>query len=216
LTTTIGLLGDVHAQAAPVAEALSIFEREEVDHIICAGDIAGYFEQLKPVIELLKDHHCRTIIGNHDQAYLESHAEDKDTTEYRYLDDLPETLEYVIEGKRIHVVHAHPPASQHGGIKLLDVNGKIIPEQELYWQKQLHALDADVLIVGHTHQVFAQQIGDVMLINPGSSVFNHSCAILELPSMQVEFFSLEGKEILKSWNFSMLFRSDDDYPPAKA
>ena len=54
-----------------------------------------------------------------------------------------------------------------------------------------------------------------MLINPGSSVFNHSCAILELPSMQVDFFSLEGRDILKSWNFSMLFRSNNPYPPAK-
>ncbi len=216
MSIKIGLISDLHAQPAPVADALSIFRREQVDTIICPGDIAGYFDDLRPVIDLLIKSDCDTIRGNHDQAYLESHAADSDSIEYRFLDDLPASLEYLIEGKRIYVVHAHPPASLHGGIKLLDVDGNLIPEQLAYWQQQLQNADYDVLIVGHTHQVYAQRTGDVMLINPGSSVFNHSCAILELPSMQVEFFSLEGRDILKSWNFSMLFRSDNNYPPAKA
>ena len=215
MTTRIGLVSDVHAAPAALREALAIFERKQVDKIICAGDIAGYFEELEPTVELLLDNNCSCIPGNHDLTYLETHADDVETLPYRFLAALPETLEFELEGRRVYVVHAHPPASQHGGIKLLDVDGNLIPEQTAYWQLELQDADYDVLIVGHTHQVFAQLIGDVMLINPGSSIFNHSCAILELPSMQVEFFSLEGKEILKSWNFSMLFRNNSDYPPAK-
>ena len=37
----IGLISDVHATAKPLKEALSIFQREGVDLILCAGDIAG-------------------------------------------------------------------------------------------------------------------------------------------------------------------------------
>lgn len=201
MSTRIGLLSDVHAKPAPVAEALSIFRREQVDSIICPGDIAGYFDEIKPAIELLVQSNCQAIIGNHDQAYIESHQDEKDTFEYNFLETLPETLEFNIEGKRVYVVHAHPPASQHGGIKLLDVDGELIPEQQKYWQRALTNLDYDVLIVGHTHQVFAERLGEVLVINPGSTQFNHTCMILTLPEMTVQTFALQGKDPVKSWNW---------------
>lgn len=201
MTTRIGLLSDVHAKSAPVAEALSIFERERVDRIICPGDIAGYFDELKPVIDLLIDYDCETVIGNHDQAYLAAHVEEAETPEKIFLRALPEKLAMSIEGKRIYMVHAEPPASQHGGIKLLDVDGQLIPEHKHHWKRQLQSFDHDVLIVGHTHQVFVEQLGEVLVINPGSTQFNHSCMILKLPEMTVEIFALEGKRVLKSWNW---------------
>jgi predicted phosphodiesterase len=58
--------------------------------------------------------------------------------------------------------------------------------------------------VGHTHQVYAEQLGKVFVVNPGSSIFNHSCMILSLPDLQLQTFSLGGQEIVKCWNFSML------------
>lgn len=201
MTTRLGLISDVHATHAPLKEALSIFKREQVDKIICAGDIAGYFDELEPAVDALLEHGCSTIIGNHDQAYIESHADEVDSKHYRFLNSLPETLQYEIEGKRIYVVHAHPPCSQHGGIKLLDVDGELIAEQRQYWQQQLQDENFDVLIVGHTHQVFAEQMGDVLVINPGSTQFNHTCMTLTLPEMTVETFALEGKQALKSWNW---------------
>jgi putative phosphoesterase len=201
MTTKLGLISDVHAKPAPLEEALSIFIREKVDSIICAGDIAGYFEELESTIDLLLEHECSTIIGNHDQAYLEVHADETDTRQYRFLSTLPDTLEVEIEGKRIYVVHAHPPSSQHGGIKLLDVDGRLINEQKQYWHRALQGFNSDVLIVGHTHQVFAEQLGDVLVINPGSTQFNHTCMILTLPDMTAETYALEGKQPLMSWNW---------------
>lgn len=208
MTTRIGLLSDVHAEPAPVAEALSIFKREQVDSIICPGDIAGYFDEVRAVIDLLLESNCQTIIGNHDQSYLESHQQERNSAEYRFLDALPETLEYEIEGRRVYVVHAHPPASQHGGIKLLDVDGELIPEQKRYWQQALNDLDYDVLIVGHTHQVFAEQLGDVLVINPGSTQFNHTCMILTLPEMTVQTLALQGKDPVKSWNWGKFIHNE--------
>jgi len=201
VSTRIGLLSDIHAKPAPVAEALSIFKREQVDSIICPGDIAGYFDEVKAAIDLLIESNCQAIIGNHDQAYLEKNSEASNTAEYKFLEALPETLEFNIEGKRVYVVHAHPPASQHGGIKLLDVDGELIPEQQKYWQRALTTLDADVLIVGHTHQVFAEQLGDMLVINPGSTQFNHTCMVLTLPEMTVQTFALQGMDPVKSWNW---------------
>lgn len=215
MSTKLGLISDVHAQPGPLTEALNLFEKEGVNLVICPGDIAGYFEELAATIQLLIDNNCETILGNHDQSFIEENPEEKDTPEYTFLDKLPASLEYTIEDKHIYVVHAHPPDSQHGGIKLLDVDGNIIPEQKEYWTRELEAFDHDVLIVGHTHQVFAEQLGEVLVVNPGSSAFNHSCMILTLPDMTVQTYALQGREILKSWNFSMLYGSDSPYPPAK-
>lgn len=201
MTTKLGLVSDVHAKSGPLGEALSIFRRENVDAIICAGDIAGYFDELEPTIDLLVEHKCSTIVGNHDQAYLAAHPDEADSRLHRFLSALPETLEVEIEGRRVYVVHAHPPASQHGGIKLLDVDGQLIDEAKNHWRQMLQELDCDVLIVGHTHQVFVEQLGQVLVVNPGSTQFNHSCMILTLPDMRVETYALEGKPVLKSWNW---------------
>jgi predicted phosphodiesterase len=56
-------------------------------------------------------------------------------------------------------------------------------------------------VVGHTHQVFTEQVGDILVVNPGSSAFNHSCAILSLPEMTVQVFPLSDREIEKTWNW---------------
>ncbi len=208
MSAKIGLLSDVHAKHAPVAEALSIFKSEQVDLIICPGDIAGYFDEINPVIDLLIESNCQTTIGNHDQSYIEAHSEETHTEEYHFLNNLPEKLEYEIEGKRVYVVHAHPPASQHGGIKLLDVDGELIPEQKQYWKQALNDVDYDVLIVGHTHQVFAELLGDVLVINPGSTQFNHTCMVLTLPEMTVQTFALQGRDPVKSWNWGKFIHNE--------
>ena len=215
MPSRIGLIGDVHASPAPLKQALNIFESEAVSKIICTGDIAGYFEQLTETIELLEAHRCETIIGNHDQAFLEKNLDIKESNEYCFLQHLPETLEYEIDNIRILVVHAHPPDHQHGDIKLLDQNGVLIEKQKQYWINELADFEHDVLIVGHTHQVFAEQLGNTFVVNPGSSQFNHSCMILSLPDLSVQTFALEDQPILKCWNFSHLFGKAAVYPTAK-
>lgn len=204
MTTKLGLVSDVHSSPVPLKQALEIFETENVSEIICAGDIAGYYETLEPTIDLLIQNNCKAIVGNHDQAYLESHPELENRKESRFLKALPQTLELEIEEKRVFVVHAHPPSSQHGGIKLLDQDGAIIQQRIDSWCNELKKFDYDVLIVGHTHQVFAEQLGNVFVVNPGSTQFNHSCMILSLPELKVQIFALENKDVIKCWNFSML------------
>jgi putative phosphoesterase len=204
MTKRIGLISDVHSSPGPLAEALEIFSHEQVDDIICCGDIAGYYESLEPTIELLARSNCKAIVGNHDQDYLEETSQDGESSIRVYLQKLPQTLDLEIEGKRIYVVHANPPSEQHGGIKLLDQQGEVRQDRIDEWSMALSELEHDVLIVGHTHQVYAVQLGGVFVVNPGSSVFNHSCMILSLPDLSVQTYALGKQEIIKCWNFSML------------
>lgn len=198
---SIGIISDVHASARPLAEALDRFEQAGVDQIFCAGDIAGYYEELAATIRLLQDNDCRCVIGNHDHLYLEKQAHKDVTEEQLFLQDLPAVITEEIAGKSLYMVHAQPPDGCHGGIKLLDKHGEIIEEQQRYWTEQLQPFAYDVLIVGHSHQVFSMDMAGTLLINPGSTVFNHSCAILHLPGMQVELFALSGQKIANTWNW---------------
>jgi len=199
----IGLISDVHAAPEPVAEALSIFEKAGVDQVLCAGDIAGYMDKLEQTIKLLIENDCKTIMGNHDLLYLAKSEPGNDAADssIAFLKQLPATYEAIIEGKRLYMVHAQPPDGCHGGIKLLDKNGDLLTDNIEQWNETLSAFDYDVLVVGHTHQVFVEKIGGMLVINPGSSVFNHCCAILRLPELTVELFPLSGKKIQKTWNW---------------
>jgi len=197
----IGLISDVHAAPEPVAEALAIFANAGVSQVFCAGDIAGYMDQLDETIKLLVENDCQTIIGNHDLLYIDHHDDEPDDNAITFLKHLPATIETIIDGKSVYMVHAQPPDECHGGIKLLDKTGQIQTDRVTLWAERLQSFNHDVLIVGHTHQVFAELIADTLVINPGSSVFNNCCAILRLPEMTVETFSLSGKEIEKTWNW---------------
>ncbi len=197
----IGLISDPHASPEPVAEALAIFSQEKVDEIWCTGDIAGYGEELSKTILLLEQSHCDSILGNHEQWYLDENTEQVDPGTKNYLNSLPQIIQKEIEGKRLYMVHASQPDSMIEGIRLLDKTGDLIEEEKQAWTACLARFEHDVLIVGHTHQVFAEKLGNTLVINPGSTCFNHSCAILTLPDLDVQWFSLSDKPIQKSWNW---------------
>lgn len=199
----LGLISDPHADPEPVAEALSVFKQEQVDLIWCTGDIAGYGKRLEETVALLQESGCQSILGNHEIWYLEKEGGRQDTAINRYLNGLPLVMHKDIEGKRLYMVHASPPDSMIEGIRLLDRNGNLIEAEKQAWTGRLSDFDYEVLIVGHTHQVFAETLGSTLVINPGSTRFNHSCAILSLPDMKVRWFALSGQRIEKSWNWAM-------------
>ncbi len=210
MTTKIGLIADIHAYAEPLAEALLLFNNKGVDIILCAGDIAGYGNELEQTVGLLIEDQCQTVIGNHDLWHLESIPKENRTLVEDYIALLPAAREYSIEGKCLYMVHARPPLANRYGIKLLDENGEPVPEERKKWMQRLQDFKHDVLIVGHTHQVFSEQLGNTLVINPGSTQFNHSCGILSLPDMQFELFSLSNKVILKSWNWGTFEVTTDE------
>ena len=205
MSVKIGLISDVHATPAPLQEALAIFQREGVATILCAGDIAGYGNQLEETVALLIDNRCQVVMGNHDLWQLERSKDAARGPVEEYLRSLPVAIKLSEEGIKIHMIHASPHESFTKGIKLLDEHAVLLRDQKHYWTDCLKTFPADVLIVGHTHQFFAEQFGHVLVVNPGSTLFNHTCAILTLPEMDVQIRSLSGKNPVLSWNWGMLY-----------
>ncbi len=210
MSTKIGLISDVHATADPVQKALAIFRKQRVDRVFCGGDIAGYGTELEQTVDLLIGSGCKTVIGNHDLWYLNTTPDGQEELVVAFLEKLPLSLQLSCEGKRLYFVHASPPQSLMNGITLLDENAQILADRKTRWTDELEGAEFDVLVVGHTHQVFVEQLGNVLAINPGSTKFNHTCAILSLPELEIEIFPLSNKKPLYVWNWSMIgddFRS---------
>lgn len=199
----IGLVSDVHAAPAPLREALEKLRDAGAELILCAGDIAGYGPDLAGTVELLDAGDCRSILGNHDLWYLARCSDEVSGSAADFLRQLPEALELNLADVRLVMVHGSPPASLMNGIRMLDEEGRILPGQQEFWRERLRDCPGEVLVVGHTHQVFAEQLGEMLVINPGSTCFNHSCALLTLPDKTVEFIALGGEELLPAWNWGM-------------
>ena len=200
MSIKIGIISDVHAHHSALKEALELFAENKVSTILCAGDIAGYGDELLETVQLLIGYKCQSILGNHEIWYQEQDNPGNPIIS-DYFEHLPFNVQIEYGQHKIYMVHASPPDLVEGGIRLLDKNGMIIPEQKDFWTVQLADFDYDVLVVGHTHQVFAEQLGNTLVINPGSTAYNNSCAILNLPGMNVDFFPLSSKKISKIWNW---------------
>jgi putative phosphoesterase len=203
VSVKIGLIADVHATAAPVREALAVFRREGVASILCPGDFAGYGTELEATVELLRARGCRAVLGNHDLWWLSGPDRMAGGPVETYLRHLPTVIELSVAGKELYMVHASPPESLLDGIRLLDEDGALIPAQKDFWTDYLKPFPFDVLVVGHTHQVFAERLGSVLVVNPGSTRFNHTCAILSLPAMEIRFIPLGGRRPVPAWNWGM-------------
>ena len=202
MSATIGLISDIHATVAPLREALKIFEEEGVGLVLCAGDIAGYGTELRECVDLLVENGCTMIQGNHEVWHIDRQVEGQEKWFETFFYSLPLTWKATVEGMRILAVHASPPLSMSRGITLLDQYGKIIPSALEQWSHELKGYELDVLIVGHTHQVFAEVLGQTLVINPGSTKFNHTCAILSLPDREVTIIPLSGKMPRKVWHWA--------------
>ncbi len=202
MSTKIGLFSDPHAAPGPVAEALSIFLRQGVERVLCGGDIAGYGDELQATIELLRATECECVVGNHDLWYVEHHRGEVPSLD-GFLERLPSHIEFNLEGRSIYLVHANPPDSNRGGIKLRNKQGLIEPKALAVWSQRLRNYRYDLLLVGHTHQLFAQRFGSTLVVNPGSCRYNHSCAVITLPQMDIAWFSLSGEVITPVWNWGI-------------
>lgn len=203
MSIKVGLISDVHATPEPLREALAIFRENKVDIVLCGGDIAGYGTELEETVELLINSECEIILGNHDVWFLDNPVNQDKKRLSSFFRKLPFVREFTITKKRLYLVHGSPLHPLGKGIRLLDEHGNILLNQKKQWTGYLDKFEFDVLIVGHTHQVFAEKMDTTLVINPGSTAYNHTCAILSLPEMELEILPLSNKVPLMSWNWGM-------------
>lgn len=190
----IGIISDIHCNTYGLEEALRLIG--DVDEVLCPGDILLEYRFSNEVLGILKDRGARVVLGNHDMQYLsrlaDTEAQKKITDDklVNWLRQQPERLEIDPEGKRLLMVHATPwswdyvfPGSKEMG--------------------RYAEVEADFVLGGHTHALFAERIGRAMVINPGSAgqaVFRPdgprlSCAVLDTQSGEVQLLEYSDQPL---------------------
>ncbi len=168
----IGIIADPHSNLAAFKAVLKHMPR--VDALICAGDFVGYGGEPNEVINIARKKNIQAVLGNHDYAAVTRDvsglnppaaraalwtADELTEKNMKYLRDLPKKLKISLGDNLIYVVHGSPRRP---------LTGYIFPETPNRTLLDLvQGIDADIIVLGHTHVPMKRMILGKLLINPG-------------------------------------------------
>jgi putative phosphoesterase len=150
------------------------------DAVLFLGDIVGYGPEPQPCLAWIRSNATHAVRGNHDEAagrdapsrcppeladlseatraYTRRMLNEADLD---YLGSLP--LEETVElgGTTFYLTHAAPSDNLAKPLPLTALKEKELAEEIAH-------LEADVVFLGHTHVPEIRQVGETVLVNPGS------------------------------------------------
>lgn len=170
----IAVISDIHGNIYALMKALEDIDEQNVDKIICLGDLVGYGPHPNEVIALIRRREIPCIKGNYDASvvdgdytYIRNTAinsfslpwacEEVRASNKYYLDSLPTSLNYEINGANILFTHGSPNA----------INDYLFEDSD-NTIKVMNEFEGDVLVCAHTHIPCAKKYNDKLLINVGS------------------------------------------------
>jgi len=156
-------ISDIHANIEALEIVLADIAEQDIDRIVCLGDIVGYGPDPNACVTRVREKCAVTVVGNHDYAALgrmdtlgfneyaraaaDWTAQSLDPASIEFLEKLP--LEIVLDG--LHLVHASP----------LDPDRwtYILSYQEA--KRQFAAFPEKVCFIGHSHlPIVVEQVGE--------------------------------------------------------
>ena len=168
------IVSDIHANWMAL-QAIT----ESADIVVCLGDLVDYGPCPAECIAWAREHADQIVRGNHDHAvgfdadpqcsaaYREMALATKDLhrrilgeSDKAYLRDNPLELSFEFGGARFYAVHASP----------LDPLHRYLPNplMEDNLSEEIKKVDADVILMGHTHLPSVIHVLGKTVINPGS------------------------------------------------
>jgi predicted phosphodiesterase len=178
------VFGDVHGNVAALEAVWADMEdRGLPGERYCLGDLVGYGTFPNEVVEFVRERDVPTITGNYDQGVAE-HSDDcgcayqteadrrrgersirwtndEITPENRaFLGDLADGIDVALGDLDVALVHGSPRR----------VNEYLYADRpDASFERLLDAVDADVLVCGHTHKPYHKELGDNRhVVNAGS------------------------------------------------
>jgi putative phosphoesterase len=166
------VLADIHANW-PALQAI----QEPCDVCLFIGDLVDYGLEPGPCIDWVRRQATHSVRGNHDHGAAQFvHVNGRNGFKYltsvtrpvtqerltsedrRFLSALPVTRNVTVGDTRYLLVHATPrdPLDEYA---VADVD---------FWSRRLQQVDANVVCVGHTHHPYVLEVGDKLVVNPGS------------------------------------------------
>lgn len=170
----LAIISDVHGNLYALMKVLEDIDDQKVDLTVCLGDLVGYGPHPNEVVSMIKRRNIPCIKGNYDASVVDgdftfiretninSFALPWAVNEVRaankyYLDNLPTSMTFDFNEKKIKLVHGSPNA----------INEYLL-EDDSNTAKVMESLDEDILICAHTHIPSVKAFGNKLFINDGS------------------------------------------------
>lgn len=183
----VGIVSDVHGNVFGLEAALNTMG--EVDALICAGDLTGYYYWANEAFELLEERNCHLIAGNHDVFLLRYLGYDEPKLPLGVEKRIPSEREYrrrygaalsltkrTIKSRYVDWLRGAGLSLtiDFGGLRVSVFHGSpwnpfdeyVYPDNNS-WDR-FTSLKEDSIILGHTHHPFVELISGRLIVNPGS------------------------------------------------
>jgi putative phosphoesterase len=198
----IAVLADVHGNLHALKAVIDDANQRGICIFLNAGDLTGFGVFPNEVIRLLTVKKTVSVIGNFDLQMLQKHAKGNsgrnlalDYTQKElskpcedYLRSLPPKITFEVSGKKLLMVHGSPSA----------IDEHIYHDTPTKRLRELAKIsEADIIIIGHSHEQFLREIEKVSFINPGSVGIPYdgnpqaSYAIVGFNPFSVEFIRVD-------------------------
>ena len=181
----IGLISDIHGNKKALDAVLEQFELENIDKIICMGDLVGGAPMSEEVVQKIINIGSKivTVKGNRERYIIEGmpkvvHDErirtsneqiqrnewikkELSDSSIEFISKLPNEVMCEIEGNKIYI--AHYPMNKDGNFRK-HIKKANIDENEIMFS----GIDADIYLYGHTHKEVYNSNSNNTYINPGA------------------------------------------------
>ena len=214
----IGIISDIHSNIDALKKAFEEFDKQNIEKVICAGDVIGIGPFPEKCIDFLMENKDRFIVmirGNHEGYLLEGvplrnhnrkngrlmteversmHSWNHNRLredQVKFIESWNKKEEIEIEGKKIIVEHY--PTNSKGNFKKF---------YRIPTYKQINEIaeikEANIYIFGHTHEDIYYHEENKFYINPGSlgcpiKTGGANLGILEITNDKIEYHQLSPK-----------------------
>jgi putative phosphoesterase len=175
--SSLALIGDIHARLDALAAVLGAIGAAGIASGICTGDLVMRGPDPARCIARLRELGWPTVVGNTDRKVVAGNPRPPDhpassrvgsrswtfrqldAEDLAWLEGLPDQVRVEFGGARVLVTHG-------------DADSLAVPitaqtsTREI--ERQLRKLDADVLVLGHTHEAMIRSVRNGIVINPGA------------------------------------------------
>ena len=179
----IGIISDIHSNLEALKTIINKFNEENVDLILCAGDLIGLGPHPNEVVEFVSNlDNFICVLGNHDRYLLEGlpeffpnkenmSKEEKEHHEFihnllsdkskQYLKSLPLIKEIKVKEHSLILLHYY--MNENNEYKNYKHNPSFKELEEMFSK-----YNANIIVYGHNHNRSVLNEFDKYFINPGS------------------------------------------------
>jgi putative phosphoesterase len=173
----LAIVGDIHARRDALLAVIDAILDAGIERGVCTGDIVMRGPDPAACIALLRDLGWPVVVGNTDRKVAAGNPRppehpassrigsrswtyrELDRPDLEWLKALPGTVRLDLGGARVVVTHGDAESVS------VPINAAT-SDRDL--ERMLRKLDADVLVVGHTHEAMIRKVRNGVVLNPGA------------------------------------------------